>query len=163
MGPLPTIAADHRWHGFTRDELVSSHQQRRTSAPVSPLVLVAASALLSPVHCRVRCCTSRIAGLTCISEQHIGFLTTTHCLIRNRICGRAFNLIILTCSMLVSEFEFYLPSFMKEVLTSTKCTSTALANCDIGDVPRSRSAMRVPRPGPSSTSFSFDGQPSCCH
>jgi hypothetical protein len=32
-----------------------------------------------------------------------------------------------------------------------------------GAVPRSRSAMRVPRPGPSSTSLILLGLPACCH
>ena len=42
-------------------------------------------------------------------------------------------------------------------------TWTAAAKGAKGLVPRRRSAMRVPRPGPSSTSRSAGGQPSCCH
>lgn len=48
-------------------------------------------------------------------------------------------------------------------LTSTKCTDRASAKPRSGAVPRSASAMRVPRPGPSSTRRNAGGLPSACH
>ena len=44
--------------------------------------------------------------------------------------------------------------------TSTRWTSTAVEKSRMGLVPRSRSAIRVPLPGPSSTRCSLCGEPS---
>mmetsp|Transcript_3573 Transcript_3573/g.14427 ORF Transcript_3573/g.14427 Transcript_3573/m.14427 type:complete len:218 (-) Transcript_3573:321-974(-) len=48
-------------------------------------------------------------------------------------------------------------------LTSTMCTETLCVNSLNTEVARSRSAMSVPLPGPSSMSLTFLGFPSCVH
>ena len=80
-------------------------------------------------------------------------------------CSQLLNRTLRAESLCAQPSNDLLPSGQRRGMmrTSTRWTSTAVEKLWRGAVPRSRSAIRVPLPGPSSTRCSLCGEPSCRH